>query len=174
MNPNPPPRPPANVGKRRQIDRATLHQALAEQQRRDAETPPANLLTTMGAIRLLGDLILDRHARGWTDPMLVTQLREMGVEISADTLRVYRGRLKEERAAQSDTLPTPAPAPRPTIAPSVPPRSPASPQSHAASAKPVGAADADSGPATPPSESSAASPTDCASFSRTVNFDDQV
>lgn len=89
--------------KRRLIDRANVSRALAERERRDAETPPASLLTTMGAIRLLGDLVFDREQRGWTDPMLVALLRELGVEISAETLRVYRGRLKKERGETAAT-----------------------------------------------------------------------
>jgi hypothetical protein len=92
--------PDPGTGKRRQVDRAALSAALADQARRDAERPPASLLTTMGAVRLVGDLILDRQARGWTDPMLVVLLRELGLEISTETLRVYRGRLKKERGGE--------------------------------------------------------------------------
>lgn len=91
--------PPGNgAGKRRQIESASLSSALEEQKRRDAVEPPASLLSTMGAIRLLGDLILERFGRGWTDPMLVVWLRDLGVEISPETLRVYRGRLNNERS----------------------------------------------------------------------------
>ena len=89
--------------KRPMIDRDDLTHALAERERRDAQDPPPSLLTTMGAIRLLGDLVLDRAQRGWTDPMLVALLRELGVEISAETLRVYRGRLKLERYGTAAT-----------------------------------------------------------------------
>ena len=94
---------PSPAPKRGLIDRANVSRALAERERRDAETPPASLLTTMGAIRLLGDLVLDREQRGWTDPMLVTLLGELGVEINAETLRVYRGRLKKERGESAAT-----------------------------------------------------------------------
>lgn len=97
--------PHNGTGKRRQIDSAALTLALAQQARLDALAPPTSLTTTMGAIRLLGDLILDRKDRGWSDPMLVVLLREMGLEITAETLRVYRGRLKKERGGEGAGVP---------------------------------------------------------------------
>ena len=104
--------PPANAGKRRHIDRLALIDALEQRLDRDARDPPASLLTTMGAVRMLADLIIDRReGRGWTDPMLVVLLREMGIEISAETLRVYRARLNKERERSSGVAPTPPDAP---------------------------------------------------------------
>lgn len=109
--------PDAGVGKRRHIDRASLAEALADQDRRDALAPPASLTTTMGAIRLLSDLILDRRDRGWTDPMLVVLLRDLGVEISPETLRVYRGRLRKERGSEIAAPPVAVPPPTPEAPP---------------------------------------------------------
>ncbi|WP_066663854.1 hypothetical protein [Sphingomonas sp. CCH9-H8] len=82
--------------KRRHIDGLALVDALQNQQRRDIDEEPASLLTTMGAVRLLKPLIADRRTRGWTDPMIATLLGELGVPISAETLRTYRSRLARE------------------------------------------------------------------------------
>ncbi|CAM3288454.1 hypothetical protein SPAN111604_14825 [Sphingomonas antarctica] len=109
--------PYASAAKRRLIDLADLASSLADLERRDANAPPRTLLTTMGAVRLLGDLVLDRHDRGWTDPMLVALLRELGVEISPETLRVYRGRLKKERGEEATQSEAPGRSTRASVQP---------------------------------------------------------
>lgn len=43
--------------------------------------------------------------------MLVVLLRDLGVDISPETLRVYRGRLKKERDGDIATVPVVVPAP---------------------------------------------------------------
>lgn len=82
--------------KRRLLDSATLRQARNEQQQRDAASQPDTLLSTMGALRIFSELVFDRHDRNWPDAMVVVLLRDLGVEISVPTLRVYRGRLRTE------------------------------------------------------------------------------
>jgi len=110
--PTPPLSPRSHLSKRRHLDAAALKAALQAQHHRDAHEEPASLLTTMGAVRLLKPLILNRRARKWTDPMIATMLAELGVEISAETLRTYRSRLTRETSANdSKTAPFGADAP---------------------------------------------------------------
>lgn len=97
--PSPPSFPRSHLSKRRHLDGAALEAALQAQHQRDANEEPASLLTTMGAIRLFKPLILDRRTRKWTDPMIAALLAELGVEISAETLRTYRSRLAREASA---------------------------------------------------------------------------
>lgn len=167
MNANDPKPPYATAAKRRLIDLADLSVSLADQQRRDAEAPPRTLLTTMGAIRLLGDLVLDRHERGWTDPMLVALLRELGVEISGETLRVYRSRLKKERGDEVTTkeeavarsTPAPVQGPKSSADNTLPPASP----------QPDTTASIRERAEPPPKEGDRDTP-----FNRTIAFDDRV
>lgn len=133
MNRSPliPSRDPAGP-KRPQIDRTALATAVTEQVRRDAQEEPVSLLTTMGAVRMLKPLILDRKDRGWTDAMLVAWMRELGVEISVETLRVYRSRMAKEDADGSMPPGSPAshsPAALPHIRPTIATEVPQAPQS---------------------------------------------
>lgn len=164
--------PDPGTGKRRKIDAAALTAALTEQQRRDKETPPASLLTTMGALRLLGNLVFDRRERGWTDPELVVQLRELGVEISPETLRVYRSRLKKERGGDIATVPaaTPTPATEPaTLEP------PAATPSEAAGAEPARPPTPAPVPAAQATRSETKTEDDNQlPFDRSIPFDDRV
>lgn len=165
----------SHLTKRRHLDGAALQAALQAQHQRDATEEPASLLTTMGAVRLLKPLILDRRARKWTDPMIATMLAELGVEISAETLRTYRSRLAREISADGSTTASfgadapadvtmaatrsAAPIPSKSSAPSVDPRLAPSPSSTPPTVK--AATDAETG-ATPPR------------FNPTVDLDDCV
>ena len=99
--PTPPLSPRSLLSKRRHLDDAALKAALQAQQQRDAEDEPASLLTTMGAVRFLKPLIADRRTRGWTDPMIAALLGELGVPITAETLRTYRSRLSREEVLEN-------------------------------------------------------------------------
>src|SRR3546814_14443933 len=66
----------------------------------------------MGVIRTAAPLILIRRANGWTDAQIVEFLHELGVAISAETLRVYLSRLRrenpEEPSMEMDQIAEPA------------------------------------------------------------------
>ncbi|TKD50606.1 hypothetical protein FBR43_07375 [Sphingomonas baiyangensis] len=98
------------MSKRRHLDGTALNAALRAQHQRDATEEPASLLTTMDAVRLLKPLILDRRTRKWTDPMIAALLAELGVEISAETLRTYRSRLAREASADEPAVAPSGPA----------------------------------------------------------------
>lgn len=50
----------------------------------------------MDAVRALASYIEARARLGWTDPMIAVVLTNAGYPISADTLRSYRKRLRDE------------------------------------------------------------------------------
>lgn len=168
-------RPPKEItpSKRRHFDGAALATALRKQHQRDAESEPASLLTIMGAVRLLKPLIDDRRTRGWTDPMIATFFRELGVDISAETLRTYRSRLKQEAANASLAEAAPAarpmdvmPAEQPPLA--APPAIPAAPEARDTQASP-------SSPS-PPTQTAAGTETGAnpPRFNTAVDLDDCV
>jgi hypothetical protein len=103
---SPSPTQAAGTSSRRAFDASALARAVEVQAREDIANPPTSLASMMGAIRLLAPLIHSRRDAGWTDPQLVEFLRTMGVDITPETLRVYRQRLRKE-ASQADSLPTP-------------------------------------------------------------------
>lgn len=173
-NPTPPSSPRSHLSKRRHLDGAALEAALRAQHQRDATEEPASLLTTMGAVRLLKPLILDRRMRKWTDPMIAALLAELGVEISAETLRTYRSRLAREAGAVEPAIapnasagpaetaaaaaPAAAPLPAESAAPTVDPTPAPSPSPTPPPVK--AAADAETG-ATPPRFNPAVDLDDC-------------
>lgn len=83
-------------GKRSLFDAAAIETVVNAQREADVQDPPQRRVPLMGVIRTAAPLILTRRANGWTDAQIVEFLHELGVAISAETLRVYLSRLRRE------------------------------------------------------------------------------
>ncbi len=117
------------------FDAAAIEMVVNAQREADLHDPPQRRVPLMGVIRTAAPLILTRRANGWTDAQIADFLHELGVEISAETLRVYLSRLRREVAGEpcanaieiavpsaepglhaAAALPDPAPSGRPSQA----------------------------------------------------------
>lgn len=122
-------------GKRKLFDAAAIETMVNAQRETDLQDPPQRRVPLIGVIRTAAPLIHARRANGWTDAQIVDFLHQLGVEISAETLRVYLSRLRREVAGEpcanpneiavpsaepglhaAAALPDPAPSGRPSQA----------------------------------------------------------
>lgn len=81
---------------RKALDGAKLAADIDRLEREDQASPPAAQPSLMDAVRGLASYIETRAKLGWTDPMIAVVLTKAGYQISADTLRSYRKRLRDE------------------------------------------------------------------------------
>lgn len=78
------------------MDGAKLAADIDRLEREDKTSPPTAQPSLMDAVRGLATYIETRARLGWTDPMIAAVLTNAGYPISADTLRSYRKRLRDE------------------------------------------------------------------------------
>ncbi len=81
---------------RKALDGAKLAADIDRLGREDQISPPTAQPSLMDAVRGLATYIETRTKLGWTDPMIAVVLTNAGYPISADTLRSYRKRLRDE------------------------------------------------------------------------------
>jgi len=81
---------------RKALDGEKLAVDIDRLEREDQISPPAAQPSLMDAVRGLATYIETRAKLGWTDPMIAIVLTKAGYPISADTLRSYRKRLRDE------------------------------------------------------------------------------
>ncbi|MDK2766618.1 MAG: hypothetical protein KYX69_02750 [Sphingomonas sp.] len=81
---------------RKALDGAKLAADIDRLEREDKTSPPTAQPSLMDAVRGLATYIETRARLGWTDPMIAAVLTNAGYPISADTLRSYRKRLRDE------------------------------------------------------------------------------
>lgn len=81
---------------RKALDGAKLAADVTRLLGEDQASPPDARPSLMDAVRALAGYIETRAKLGWTDPMIAAVLRQAGYEISAETLRSYRKRLRDE------------------------------------------------------------------------------
>ncbi len=81
---------------RKALDGAKLAADVSKLEREDQTSPPTAQPSLMDAVRALASYIETRARLGWTDPMIAVVLSKAGYPISAETLRSYRKRLRDE------------------------------------------------------------------------------
>ncbi|CAM3297201.1 hypothetical protein SPAN111604_15020 [Sphingomonas antarctica] len=81
---------------RKELDGAKLSADVSKLEREDQTSPPTARPSLMDAVRALATYIEARAKLGWTDAMIAVVLTKAGYSISADTLRCYRKRLRDE------------------------------------------------------------------------------
>lgn len=81
---------------RKALDGAKLAADIDRLEREDRTAPPTAQPSLMEAVRGLATYIETRARLGWTDPMIAVVLTSAGYPISAETLRSYRKRLRDE------------------------------------------------------------------------------
>jgi hypothetical protein len=181
----------ASPSGRRSISVAAITAAVAHQQREDAANRLDRVTSLMGAIRAFAPLITARKASGFSDPQIVAMLKHHGIEISAETLRVYRSRLSREAVEPDRASPAPSAPPAPPVSVLAGEQgcgghadgiAPGGAKANGAAGDPLPATFRTPVPATPvahaevrnPVAADASGPHEQPGFNRTVTFDDGV